>query len=123
MGYCIDNKTKQFCKLVCFAQNEIDLTMSPEAPAEGYVTNEIIDRFKKHFGVDEVHWITSFPHTEMTQLINEKIEHPNYIHQKVHRGWEFGTSCPEPMSVEVLNNGEIHLDFPSSEEIFNYVLD
>ena len=39
MGYCIDNKTKQFCKLVCFAQNEIDLTTSPEAPAEGYVTN------------------------------------------------------------------------------------
>lgn len=125
MGYLIDNKTKQFCKLVCFAQNEIDLAMSPEAPAEGYVTNEIVNRFKKHFGVEKVHWITSFPHTEMTQLIKEKVENPNYIHQKVQGGWEFGISCLEFMSieVEVLNNGEIHLDFPSSEEIFNYVLD
>lgn len=121
MGYCIDNKIKWFCKLVCFAQNEIDLAIKPEN--EGCVTNEIIDRFKKCFGVKEVHWITSFPHTESTCLIKEKVEHPNYIHQKVHGGWEFGVSCPEPLSVEVLNNGEIHLDIPSSEDIFNYVLD
>ena len=73
MGYCIDNKTKQFCKLVCFAQNEIELAMSIDVPG-GYISSEIIDRFKKHFGVEEVHWITSFPHTEVTKIIKEKVE-------------------------------------------------
>ena len=122
MGYCINNKTKQFCKLVCFAQNEIELAISIDKDGY-YVKEEIIDRFKRAMGIEEVFWITSFPHTEMTQLIEEKIACGNYIHQKVHGGWEFGICVPEPMSVEVLNNGEIHLDFPSSEEIFNYVLD
>jgi len=124
MGFCLGDKTIQFCKLVSFVQNEMDLAISPDAPAEGVVTNEITDRFKKWFGVDQVGWIISFPCTTINQIMEEKAKH-NYIfiHQKVQGGWEFGIDYPEPMSVEVTTNGEIHLDWSTSEEIFNYVND
>ena len=123
MGFCLGDKTIQFCKLVSFVQNEIDLALSSDAPAEGYITNEVTDRFKKYFGVDKVGWITSFPHTTINQIMKEELEHGNYIHQKVQGGWRFGINDPECMSVEVTTNGEIELDWSTSEEIFNYVND
>ena len=124
MAYCLSDKEKLFCKLVSFAQDEIDISRNSEGCIIENHSVKVVGRFKKCFGLKEASFIVSFPHTERMQLMKEKMEHNNnYIEQKVDGGWEFGIGCPESMSVEVLTNGEIHLDWSTYEEIFDYILD
>lgn len=113
----IDGETLVMCRLVAFAEKEIEYALENKLNVEGYA-QEVLKRFQVLYpdavlilgdfkvGSDEWHKSLTKPH----------------VHCWVNGTWEFYSSC-DSMSVEVKTDGTIHLDEGTAEGIFNYVND
>jgi len=132
MGVGIGEKERLFCRLVTFAEDECHISSTAKDISETY-SSEVLGRFRERMGVPDAALVImpnfdGMP-TEMKRKAATALDEAkkqcgyNYVQQGLDGRWEFSIGTPEMISVAVLTNGDIEVDWATAEDIFNFVSD
>ena len=133
MGVTLSEKERLFCRLVSFVEDESRRALDASEEISENYPSEVLERFKTAFGCAGAQLIVLPPYAAMEH--DRKKEKAlevdeakrrcgwNYVEYGPENKWEFSIGSPEMMSVQATTDGNIHLDWATAEEIFNFVSD